>query len=144
MDNPIVKCDRIGSQTLLGYNNCFGMYQVGTNHEIKIVNFYIETLEKLLKEYQLDMPIDVMLIGERTGVIADWRIPDEYYNDRICEVCCPESLLPIQQRVKHLLDVGRGIRIEHPVQENGFSMVSYKIGQPRYELPKRPKRPNKI
>jgi hypothetical protein len=44
------------------------------------------------------MPVQVHLLSERIGIIHDPRIPDEWYDKRYCEVCCPESLLPFPQQ----------------------------------------------
>jgi|GEM_PF-6565017 hypothetical protein len=97
-DFEILEATDIESTTLVGFNNCFSV-QLSNGGCANIVNFYLETLEELLKEGVVVWPIKVSILGGKTGVINDARIPDDKYNDRFCEVCCPIDLLPVNQRL---------------------------------------------
>jgi hypothetical protein len=136
IQKDLIYCNSISSQTLLGFNNCFGMTEMGKTKEIKIVNFYLESLEDLIENYKFDLPVAVTLLSERVGMIADWRIPDSFYNDYICEVCCPASLLPMSQQIHHVLEMGRGRRTETHCAD-GMVFISYKMGIEPYALDKK-------
>lgn len=89
----------VESQTLVGFDNCFSISTKEGNY-YNVVNFYIESLEKLIKSGKVNWPIRVAVIGEKTCVINDHRIEEEHYLKRFCEVCCPMDLLPIHQRLE--------------------------------------------
>lgn len=141
----------IGMQTLVGsygefprkHGNCFSLH---TNNDpsidynqgkdgYRIVNFNVENLKHLIQYYELDFPIKILPLSDYIAVIHDWRIPDNYYDDRWCEICCPYSLLPIQQQLQQNLEIGRGNRIEYPAKDSTVpGMVRYVIGDKRYQL----------
>jgi len=78
--------------------NCFSVKT--KDGEVRIVNFYYENLQILLNSTVIEFPIKVHLLCEGVGVIHDERIPDQFYKDRFCEVCCPEGYLPYPQRLE--------------------------------------------
>ncbi len=39
-----------------------------------------------------------------------WLIPDNWYNTAFCEVCCPDSLLPYPQLLRHKRQELQGVR----------------------------------
>lgn len=114
----------IGETTLLGYlsdarpqeyGNCFGVHLEGNAGAMKIVNFNLENLDALVKEHGLTWPIKVAQLGiasygYRIGVIHDERIDNRWYQTRFCEVCCPDELLPITQKLQHARDEALGAR----------------------------------
>ena len=91
------------SVTLLGVSgkaphktgNCFSLL-TNNNRSYSIVNFVYENLEHLLQN-GLQWPIKICIISKGVAIIHDERIPHEFYKEKYCEVCCPESKLPINQ-----------------------------------------------
>ena len=120
---------RVNGQTLVGssgafprkFGNCFGV-ESEDGKDYKILNFKVENLEELIRCGELSWPIQCEALSERSAVINDGRIPDDWYQDHFCEVCTPRSLLPLPQRLKQLRDIQRGNRVEH---DNG--LVEFKI-----------------
>lgn len=110
----IFQATSIGMQTLLGVRdqerpsssgNCFSVFvgDVTTEdiinrraEEYKIVNFNLENLKDLLRQ-GLTWPIQCKILDGRVAILHDPRIGERWYQIRYCEVCCPESLLPITQ-----------------------------------------------
>lgn len=121
---------KITHQTLVGssgpfprkFGNCFGV-ESEDGKDYKILNFKVENLEELIKRGELSWPIQCEALSERSAVINDGRIPDDWYQDHFCEVCTPHSLLPLPQRLKQLRDIQRGDRVEHP---NGLVTIKIK------------------
>lgn len=101
---------KVTEQTLLGFNNCFSLCDENGN-SYRVVNFYLETLEHLIK-HGLTWPIKVSKLDEksRAVVVNDERIPDRFYRSGFCETCCPERLLPVQQKLIHGRQEARGDR----------------------------------
>jgi hypothetical protein len=93
--------------TLVSTNNCFGV-ETSDKKGYRIVNFYYETLEELLKNKTIKWPVKIKTIGEHTAVISDPRIPDDCYRTEFCEVCCPSDLLPLQQKLRREREIARG------------------------------------
>ena len=79
--------------TLTGTNQCFSV-KASNKKEYRIVNFYHDNLEKSKAKF----PIEIETIGKHTAIINDHKIDNEFYNDRFCEICCPHSLLPDEQK----------------------------------------------
>jgi len=125
--------------TLVGYfgkypresGNCFSV-SVGKDENYRIINFNHENLEKLIKDKIVSFPIKISKLSDGIAIIADERIPDEWYSKRFCETCTPSDLLPIPQRLKHFLDIERGIREEKIFEIGGqkIKAVSIKV-EPR-------------
>jgi hypothetical protein len=108
--------------------NCFSVSVEG-EEDYRIINFNHENLEKLIEDKIVSFPIKISKLSEGIAIIADERIPDEWYSKRFCETCTPGDLLPLPQRLKHYLDIERGIRKETIVEINGkqMKMVSVKV-----------------
>jgi hypothetical protein len=100
----------ITSSTLKGRNNCFSL-ETESKKDIRIVNFYLEDLEYLLKN-GLTYPVKILLINSKIGVINDERIPDEFYNERFCIVCTHEDFLTLPQQLEIERDIVLGKRVE--------------------------------
>jgi hypothetical protein len=111
--------------------NCFSV-SVDDERDYRIINFNHENLEKLIEDGVVSFPIKISKLEEGIAIIADERIPDEWYSKRFCETCTPENLLPIPQRLKHHLDIERGIREEKFFEIGGqkIKAVSIKV-EPR-------------
>jgi len=116
-----IKCDRVGTVTLVAYfsdkfpmenGNCFSMVEVGTDNYYKIINFNHENLEELLKREIIDFPLNVIILGGRTAIMADERIPLDWYSDRFCSVCTPVDYLPTPQKLERLIDIKTGALVE--------------------------------
>lgn len=90
--------------------NCFSAY-ASNGKEYKIVNFFHENLEEVQKR-GVTFPMQVYELGERVAVLHDPRIPDEWYESRYCETCCPVSLLPLPQVLAHDRAIQQGVRME--------------------------------
>lgn len=99
----------ITSQTLLGVpngpyplesgGNCFSV-ECDDGNVYRIVNFVLENLKEAVRR-GVPWPIKVRPISESFAVVHDERIPDDWYRNRWCETCCPESLLPVTQQLQH-------------------------------------------
>jgi hypothetical protein len=131
-----VKGKSIGGHTLLGVNtskypvkhgNCFDMV-ISRDKGVKIVNFYVENLEELIRRNEITLPVKIGMISEHCGVIMDERIPHDWYSDRFCEVCCPDRLLPITQRLRIWRDEESGKRVTTK-SENGYIITSIRMGK---------------
>lgn len=94
----------------LASGNCFSV-EAEDNNEYKIVNFVHENIEELSNR-GFKRPFKIAILGPGVAVVHDERIPDEWYADHYCEVCCPRDLLPINQRMKHLRHIACGYRVE--------------------------------
>ena len=106
--------------------NCFSVSVEGERN-YRIINFNHENLEKLIEDGVISFPIKISKLGEGIAIIADERIPDEWYSKRLCETCTPENLLPLPQRLKHYLDIERGTRKETIIEINGQKMKMVSI-----------------
>jgi len=126
----------ITTVTLVGFlgdyprerGNCFSVSVEG-ERDYRIINFNYENLEKLIEDNVVSFPLKISKLSDRIAIVADERIPDEWYSKRFCETCTPSDLLPIPQRLKHLLDIERGIREEREIEIDGkkMKMVSIKV-----------------
>jgi hypothetical protein len=137
-----MKALHVTFQTLLGVSkrsepeargNCFSVAVEGNTFDgLRVCNFNLENLEALI-EKGLTWPIDIEPLGERNALIMDGRIGERWYDDRYCEICTPQTLLPSNQLAKRRRDVLRGQRVEHPAGKSGLTMVSLKFGvQPEF------------
>ena len=106
----------ITGQTLLGSSgdfprslgNCFDV-EDAKGREWRVVNFSVENLKHLL-EQGLKWPVAAEEICKGRAVINDSRIGERWYDREFCEVCCPESLLPLPQQLEHEREIARGQR----------------------------------
>ncbi len=127
-----IEATEIGMQTLVGSSgdyprevgNCFDL--ICGDKSVRIVNFIVENLEKLLEDKVIEWPIKVHILKGRTAIIHDERIPHEWYDKSFCEVCCPQPLLPIQQQLRIARDILSGDRVEK-VCEDGMVIVTQKL-----------------
>ena len=117
----------ITTVTLVARNNCFGV-RTSDKEGYRIVNFYHETLEELLKNKTVTWPIKIKIIGGHTAVINDPRIPNDCYRTDFCETCCPFDLLPVQQQLRRERAIARG----DIVVGDGF--ITYKNTAPTRKL----------
>ena len=97
----------VGDNYPLPSGNCFGVQT--EKGEFRIVNFVLENLEEAIRR-GITFPIKIHPIDDWTAVIHDERIPDNWYKSRWCEICCPENLLPIPQRLEHDRQIKTGYR----------------------------------
>ncbi len=120
--NDILLATEIGEQTCLGVlsirdgkpqssGNCFSLEGKNKNGRwsLRIVNFYVENLRYVLT-HGITWPIKVMRLSERVAIVHDERIPEEWYNQRYCETCCPEDFLPCSQVMARRRQEARGER----------------------------------
>jgi hypothetical protein len=121
--------------TLVGYlikefpsprGNCFGM-MAEDGEKYRIVNFNYENLEKLIKDKLIDFPILIHKLRDGFGVIADPRIPDDWYSTRFCESCTPRDLLPYPQKLRIELQILRGDRKERVIEIDGKKIIATTI-----------------
>lgn len=115
--NNILEAQRVTGCTLIGVlrnkfplphrGNCFSV--ATKRREFRIVNFYLENLEELIKR-GLNFPVKIIPICKSMAIIHDERIPAEWYNLEWCETCCRSELLPIPQRLIHDLEIKQGVR----------------------------------
>ena len=124
----------ITTVTLVGYfgefpmerGNCFSVY-VDDERDYRIINFNYENLEKLIEDSVVSFPLKISKLSEGIAIIADERIPDEWYSKRFCETCTPSDLLPVPQKLKHFLDIERGVREEKEIEIDGRKMKMVSI-----------------
>lgn len=120
-----MKGTEVGSHTLVGvygdpphdFGNCFTI-KCDDGKWRNVVNFVYENLEAL-QEQGLALPVEVEALDERTAVLMEPSIEERWYRQTFCEVCCPQSLLPVTQRQRHKRDIARGRREEG----NGFITI---------------------
>lgn len=92
-----MKAHVITQCTLVGYQgpfprkrgNCFSV-EVDGSGDYRIVNFGAENLDELVRRGVLSWPVEIKPLSEREAVIADARIPAEWYSD-YCPTCWPVS-----------------------------------------------------
>jgi hypothetical protein len=126
----------ITSVTLVGYfgefprerGNCFSV-SVDDESDYRIINFNYENLKKLIEDSVVSFPLKISSLSSGIAIIADERIPDEWYSKRFCETCTPSDLLPVPQKLKHFLDIERGIRkgTEIEIEGRKMKMVSINV-----------------
>lgn len=135
----------VGSYTLVGYmsnsfpmssGNCFSMYNAGGD-TYKILNMNHENLEHLISIGKVTYPLEVDVLEDKHvvgyAVVCDERVPKNYLDNEYCSICCPDRLLPKEQRerkeLKEKLEIAWGIlKVGHP-DENGFCMNQRSIGR---------------
>jgi hypothetical protein len=99
------------------HGNCFSAaLEDGTG--VRILNFHYENLKELLRRGTLVWPVQVHIIRKGYAVIADPRVPNEWYQKDFCEVCAPMELLPLPQRLRFAMAVERG-----EIEVNGDSIT---------------------
>jgi len=117
MDENQLYMTRITTTTLIGVmldkfpsdrGNCFSILATD-DKQYRIVNFHYENI-KMVIELGIEIPIKIQILGNGMAIIHDERIPDEWYNNKFCEVCCPERLLPYPQILTHQRQIARGER----------------------------------
>ena len=92
--------------------NCFSV-MCSDGQSRRIVNFALENLEEAISR-GVSWPIEVKALTDGIAVIHDSRIPDDWYQEGFCEICCPRDLLPVPQRLAHERQIARGERVEGP------------------------------
>ena len=131
-----LKATGISSITMVAYmidefpskhGNCFSV--VANNNDIyRIINFHYENLEELIRTKVIDFPITITPVEDsEVAIIADERIPYQWYSDYICPVCTPREYLLPTQRLQQILDIKRGKRVEKEVEMNGKKYIMVKI-----------------
>lgn len=100
-----------GGKYPLSMGNCFSLLSEDGN-EYRVVNFILENLNYLIEHNKVNFPILILPLSKNIAVVCDKRIPDKFYLSKFCEVCTPEELLPLSQRLKQLLDIQKGVRNE--------------------------------
>jgi len=139
----ILMASSVGATTLIGSfgkyprksGNCFSI-KAGDGRYYRIVNFYHENFEEMQRN-GIELPVKILPIGDKHAIIHDERIPHDWYDDHWCEVCCPEHLLPITQRLKHDRMGSSGERIvnEHSI---GYDWTKVpRFGPPYHHEPKK-------
>lgn len=146
-----IRVDGVSNCTLVGFSkngfplkrgNCFSVYRGQLEpldidkpyYEYRVLNFNYENLEHLLETKVVSWPIGVVVYEKRFALIHDTRIPNEYYQKHFCEVCCPEDLLPMPQRLALDRMILRGER-EIFKSENGFTWERRMIEQSTKTIP---------
>ena len=124
------------SQTLVGYSkgkfpqksgNCFSV-RTDQGNEYRIVNFNVENWDEMIR-MGLELPIVIGVLDEGTAIIQDDRIPDEWYDDQYCSVCCAEKHWPINQKLAKERQVSRG-----EVEIRGYVITNMKLRHESFPL----------
>jgi hypothetical protein len=131
-ESPLVlRATQVTRVTLVGFiiqdypsprGNCFSM-EAQDGEQYRILNFNHENLEKLLEEGKVDFPLDLHKLGEGVALLADPRIPDEWYARELCTTCTPRHLLSHPQKLRKHLQIQRGERTETVVEIDGKKMI---------------------
>lgn len=135
MEFKKVLADFVTSVTLVGYitdsypsprGNCFSVKgQNGQSY--RILNFNHENLEELMRRDIIEWPIMIHELEPGYAVVADARIPDEWYDTKFCNTCTPRNLLPYPQLLRIELEIMRGNRTEREVEINGKKHIMVSI-----------------
>lgn len=83
----------IGCQTCIGsfgdfprtMGNCFDLISP-EGQGIRILNFKLENFEELIRQGVLSLPVRILIVDGRHGVISDPRVPPDWYGD-YCSGC---------------------------------------------------------
>ena len=89
------------------HGNCFSV-EAEDGKEYRIVNFYYENIKEAINREKIQFPIEIKLICKNTAIIDDERIPDSWYANRYCEVCCPYEHIPVNQKQRKDRAIRRG------------------------------------
>lgn len=101
----------INTEFPMKYGNCFSVKTV--QGEYRIVNFNHENLEELLRTKVVSFPITITPLGDfHAAIIADERIPNEWYSTHFCSSCTPREYTSPVERLRQILDIKRGKRVE--------------------------------
>ena len=109
----------VGAVTLVGFfgefprerGNCFSVKSDDGKYR-RVLNFGHENFEELLDRGILSYPVEILPLTDGHCLMADHRIPKEWYDKKFCAVCTPLNLLPPQQKLERLLDLRSGKRKE--------------------------------
>jgi len=91
--------------------NCFSVRSEDGKYR-QVLNFGHENFEELLKRKVISYPVEILPLSEGHCLMADHRIPKEWYDKGFCSICTPRNLLPPQQKLERLLDLKSGRRKE--------------------------------
>lgn len=114
----VVMGEYITTRTLVGayskkypykHGNCFSM-KCDNGQSYRIVNFVYENLTEAINR-GIELPVRVLPLNDSVAVICDTRIPNNWYRRDFCTTCCPESLLPLPQRLGIQLELDCGARV---------------------------------
>lgn len=119
----LIGIDRTGPYPLKT-GNCFSV-MTEKNEEYRIVNFNHENYREMLKR-GIELPIRILPLSDKVAIVHDYRIPNDWYDEKWCEVCCPDHLLPINQRMKIRREYEGGIRIATE-SDNGIIIVHHDL-----------------
>lgn len=128
----VVMGEYVTTRTLVGaysekypykHGNCFSM-KCDNGHSYRIVNFVYENLTEAIKR-GVELPVRVLPLNDSVAVICDARIPENWYQPTFCRVCCPESLLPLPQRliIQQELDCGARVNRECDRSDGGGTYI---------------------
>jgi hypothetical protein len=105
-DLKLLKASVVTGHTLVGVcstdfplsrGNCFSV-MADDSHEYRIINFIVENWEEMIRR-GIKPPIQIAVWAKNLAIVHDERIPDDWYREKFCGVCCPEELLPITQQL---------------------------------------------
>lgn len=126
-----IEVHSIGYCTSMGFNNCFDL-EDDKGNSFRIVNFYLENFELLLKNNTISYPVTIHILNSirKIAVLLDPRIPLKFYNDKFCKVCCPKELLPMPQLIEETLLMRKGI-VTYEKLEDGTVIYRSKFPIPK-------------
>lgn len=102
-----MKAIRTDMQTLVGFNfsapypqaggNCFSVLcEDGVRY--RVCNMHVENLNHLRETGVISYPLEVQTIGDKHCIVVDPRVPESYLMKRMCTICTPRHLLPVEQQ----------------------------------------------
>lgn len=94
----------------MDHGNCFSVATEDGRY-FKIVNFSFENLEELIRR-GVGFPFEIAILEGWLAYIHDPRIPDNWYLNKWCEICCPSASLPLNQQLAHDRQRKQGVREE--------------------------------
>ncbi len=138
--SSLIGATGVGSTTLVGFigefplerGNCFSVRSDDGKYRT-VLNFGHENFEELFNRKILSYPVEILPLTEGHCLIADHRIPKDWYDKKFCTICTPPNLLPPQQKLERLLDLRSGKRKETKFNiEGGASgvLVSHETTMP--------------
>ena len=117
--DSLIKATAVGTVTMVAFygefpmesGNCFSVRSEDGKYR-QVLNFGHENFEELLARKVISYPVEILPMSDGHCLMADHRIPKEWYNNEFCSSCTPNDLLPPQQKLERLLDLKSGRRKE--------------------------------
>ena len=99
--DSLIKATAVGTVTMVAFygefpmesGNCFSVRSEDGKYR-QVLNFGHENFEELLARKVISYPVEILPMSDGHCLMADHRIPKEWYNNEFCSSCTPNDLLP--------------------------------------------------